>query len=279
MQSFLIATAISLVIVGLAGAQSSTVANSLDDYIDQNQRQYEAQIRKYEEALANFRTLFSKRQQVIDVQADLLQQKLEEAFVRINPLSLIDPWHKQCVQNYSSSIPTIATVRSRVASCQATISTALNSADSVYNTLKKYYNTNLKNSLADCVKKFPSAQLNYTVCVTKVIADANAYSISSQNSFNTHVKDADCTVDSRLRSAWTCSFGQVYSTSAAIENALRLIDNCIDNQLVCGSVSCSSGCPNVSTINLTEADFRNETIRNPFRGLSAQAGCREFRFK
>ncbi|BFG04197.1 uncharacterized protein DMAD_03220 [Drosophila madeirensis] len=279
MQSFLIATAISLVIVGLAAAQSSTVANSLDDYIEQNQRQYDARIRQCEETLANFRTLFSKRQQLIDVQADLLQQKLEEASARINPLSLIDPWHRQCVQNYSSSIPTIATARSGVANCQAIISTILNNAESAYNTLKKYYNTNLKNSLADCVKKFPSAQLNYTLCVTNVIAAANAYSISSQNNFNTYVKDADCTADSRIRAAWICSSRQVYSTSAAVETAQRLIDNCIDNQLVCGSVSCSAGCPNVSTISLTEVDFRNETIRNPFRGLSAQAGCREFRFK
>ncbi|XP_022224768.2 uncharacterized protein LOC111075642 [Drosophila obscura] len=279
MQSYFVAITVSLTVVGLAAGQSTPVTKSLEDYLGQNQRQYDARVRQYEQDLANFRTLFSKRQELIDLQADFLQLKLEEAAVRIDPLGLIDPWHRQCVQNYSGSIPTIATARSGVTKCRATINGVLNNAESTYNTLKNYYNVNLKNSLSDCVKNFPNAQLNYTLCVTKAIATTNTVSIANQNNFNIYLKDADCTADARIRAAWTCSTGQVYATGATIETAQRLIDNCIDNQLVCGSASCSAGCPNISFISLTEGDFRNETIRNPFRGLSTQAGCREFRFK
>ncbi|KAH8401540.1 hypothetical protein KR009_006325 [Drosophila setifemur] len=278
MHSFL-GVAISLALLGLVSSQATNVTHSLDAYIEQNQRQWDAKIRLYEDEMDNFRLLFSKRLEAIDSQADSMELKLNEASARLDPLALISPWTRNCVQNYSSTIPTVNIARAAIVKCKESISNVLTSVESTSNTLKSYYNVNVKNGLADCVKRFPNAQLNYTICVTKVVGDANKYTVTNQNTFNTNLKNAECTADSRIRSSWQCSFNQVYSYTSTVEVALRLVDDCIANREVCGSEACISGCPNVTNINLADISFSNDTIPNPFRLISKQSECLTFKFK
>ncbi|KAH8275418.1 hypothetical protein KR026_006753 [Drosophila bipectinata] len=264
----------SLGLFSLVSSQSS----SLDAYILQNQRQYDAKIKSYEDQLANFRTLFAKRLEAINLQADSMQLKLEEASARLDPIALIDGWSKQCVQNYSSSIPTVTASRAALVKCTESINGVLNNVESTYNSLKSYYANNLKNALANCNKVYTKALLNYTVCVTKVIGDANQYTITNQNNFNTYLKSAECTADSKIRSSWQCAFGQVYSTTATVEVALRLVNDCIENRNVCGSNLCDTGCPVRKTVSLKEFDLRNETLQNPFRYTDQHPNCLEIRW-
>lgn len=162
---------ISLGLFSLVASQSS----SLDGYILQNQRQYDAKVKSFEDQLASFRTLFSKRQEVINVQADLLQQKLEQASAQWDPIALIDGWNKQCVQNYTSTIPTVTVMRTAMAKCPEAITGVLNNAESTYNSLKTYYDKTLKTGLANCNKVYTTALLNYTICVTKVVSNKHIF--------------------------------------------------------------------------------------------------------
>ncbi|XP_016989585.2 uncharacterized protein LOC108051838 [Drosophila rhopaloa] len=277
MQSFSV-VAISLVLLSLSAVQANNVSESMDNYILQNQRQYDAKLKLLEDQLANFRTLFAKRIEALNMQADSMQFKLEEAAARLDPITLIDPWSKQCVQNYSVAIPTIASARSSIIKCAENLNGVLNSPESTYNSLNSYYKNNLKNALAQCVRLHPNAHFNYTLCVSKVIGDANKYTVTSQNNFNTYLKSSECTAESRIRTSWQCSFGQVYSITSSVEVAQRLVELCLVNREVCGSVVCSQpSCPNVTNVTLAEINPRKETINNPFTFVTNGMNCLTFR--
>ncbi|XP_017003381.2 uncharacterized protein [Drosophila takahashii] len=274
--------AISVALLSLVAGQASNVSQSMDLYILQNQRQYDAKLKQIEDQLANFRILFSKRIEALTVQADSMQSKLEQASAQLDPITLIDSWTKQCVQNYSVTIPTISAARTSITNCAQSISGVLNSPESTYNQLNNYYKNNLKNGLAQCLKLHPVAQLNYTLCVTKVIGDANKHTVTTENNFNTYLKSSECTAESRIRSSWQCSFAQVYSITSSVEVALKLIDNCIENRQVCGSITCSTDrptCPNVTNVTLAEINPKNDTILNPFTFVTDNMGCVEFRIR
>lgn len=166
-----------LLIVGLgaSGVQSaSNVTVYMDDYIRLNQQQYDTVLREYEATLANARENYAKELRAIDVQANLLQVKLEEAAGRLRPLQLIDTWHKQCVQNYSSNIPLISTVRTAMTACSTAAQNNLNSylaqCQSDYNSLKSYYSNTFKNAINNCEKNNPNSQFNYSTCITTTVS-------------------------------------------------------------------------------------------------------------
>ncbi|KAL7737166.1 hypothetical protein ACLKA6_005364 [Drosophila palustris] len=273
-----------LISVGSYGVLSaSNVTVHMEDYIRQNNRQYEAKLKKYEDEMATFRDTYGRELRAISVQADQLQIKLEEATERLRPLELIDSWHKQCVQNYTASIPTIATMRTALTSCstgaQNNLNSHLQNSVNTYNTLKNYYASNVKALFNDCEKRHPASQQNYTDCITAAIATANAYTIANQKNFNTYMQQASCAANTRINQAWECAFTTVHSTITALGVSLRLIDDCIANKLACASVSCTTGCKNHMVISLSENDFLNATINNPFFGLNSKLGCLEMKFK
>ncbi|KAH8304179.1 hypothetical protein KR059_003030 [Drosophila kikkawai] len=273
----LLRAAIIVSLLGCVVAQATDITDSLDGYIHENQRQNDDRLKFYEYQLENFRILFAKQLEPIDVQADSMQLKLEEASDRLGPIAQIDSWTKQCVQNYSSSLPTISAARKSITSCKSPISTILNSAESTLNLLKTQYSKTLVNALASCVKLYSTQKLNYTMCVTKAIGDNNRYTLTNQDTFNANMKSAECSANEKVRTSWLCTFKQVYSMSSAVEIAVRLVDTCIEHQTVCGSVACLSSCPHVTGIAL--ADVRDKsTITNPFKTVSADMGCLEFRF-
>jgi len=146
----------------------------MEDYIRQNQRQYEARLKKYEDEMATFRETYGRELRAISVQADQLQLKLEEATERLRPLELIDSWHKQCVQNYSASLPTIVAMRTALTACstgaQNTLNSHLQNAVNTYNSLKSYHANNVKALFTDCEKRHPASQQNYTDCITAAVS-------------------------------------------------------------------------------------------------------------
>ncbi|XP_017132023.1 uncharacterized protein LOC108149129 [Drosophila elegans] len=277
MQS-LLQVAISLALLSLSAGQATSSFESMDLYLLQNQRQYDAKLKQLEDEMANFKNLFASRIQALNVQADSMQLKLEEATARLDPITLIDSWSKQCVQNYTNTIPTIAVARASITKCAENINGVLNNPESAYNSLNSYYKNNLKNGLAQCVKLHPNAHLNYTLCVTKVIGDTNKYTVTSQNNFNNYLKSSECTAESRVRSSWQCAFGQVYSITSTVEVAMRLVDMCLENRVVCGELALNTpSCPNVANVTLADINPRNATISNPFRSVTNSMNCLTFR--
>ncbi|KAH8300077.1 hypothetical protein KR044_009522, partial [Drosophila immigrans] len=280
----LIAVLALLICVGASGVlSSSNVTAHMDDYIRLNQRQYEAKSKKFEDEIATFRETYGRELRAISVQADLLQLKLDEATERLRPIELIDSWHNQCVQNYSATIPTVASVRAALTSCTTAAQNNLNgylqNAQNTYNSYKSYHTNNVKNMLTDCEKKHPASQQNYTNCVTSAIATANVNTIANQKNFITYMEQANCAANTRITQAWECSFTTVHNTISTLGVAVRLIDDCIANKMSCASVSCTTGCKNHMVVSLSEADFLNNTINNPFIGLSSKLGCLEIKFK
>ncbi|KAH8253202.1 hypothetical protein KR032_004094 [Drosophila birchii] len=270
----------AVVIVALlscALAQAPDITDSLEGYIHENQRQNDDRLKFYEDQLANFRNVYAKQLEPIDVQADSMQLKLEEASERLGPIAQIDSWTRQCVQNYSSSLPTVSVARKNIINCKALISTILGPAENTLNLLRTQYTKTLVNALANCVKLYSTHKLNYTMCVTKAIGDNNRYTLTNQDTFNANLKTAECSANEKVRTSWQCTFKQVYAMSSAVEIAVRLVDTCIEDQVVCGSSACLSSCPHVTGIAL--ADVRDKsTITNPFRTVTADMGCLEFRF-
>ncbi|EDV56140.2 uncharacterized protein LOC6549607 [Drosophila erecta] len=277
MQSFL-GVALVLALLSLVASQARNSSQSMELYIIQNQRQFDAKIKQLADELANVKNLFQKQLTAIDVQADSMQLKLEQAIVHLDPIILIDSWSKQCVQNYSSSIPTITVARDSIIKCKESISGIFNAPDNNYNTLNNYYKNNVKNGLAQCLKLHHTAQINYTLCVIKVIDDANKYTISTQNTFHTNLRSSECTADIRIRTSWQCSFGQVYSITTKVEQALQLIYSCISNKIICGSFE-RQDCPYKSYVTLAEINPLNDTILNPFKGVTNDMKCLEFQIK
>ncbi|EDW09671.1 uncharacterized protein LOC6579863 [Drosophila mojavensis] len=266
---------------GAISAENLTIY--LEDYIIQNQRQNDARLAQIENELDTVRSTFSSGLRAISIQADQMELKLEEVKARLDPIELIDSWHKQCVQNYSGTIPSITSVRTTLNSCsssaQGNLNSILSNSQNTFNSLKNYYNNNAKKLLTDCAKAHIESLTNYTACVKNAISTVNTYTISNQKSFNTYMQQAKCAADIRINQAWECAFTSIYSTVSAVSTAVRLIDDCIFNQLACASVTCSTGCSNHMVISLKENDFHNETIKNPFIGLNSKLGCIEMKFK
>ncbi|XP_017864646.1 PREDICTED: uncharacterized protein LOC108614939 [Drosophila arizonae] len=208
---------------GAISAENLTIY--LEDYIIQNQRQNDARLAQIENELDTVRSIFASGLRAISIQGDQMELKLEEVKARLDPIELIDSWHKQCVQNYSGTIPSI------------------------------------------------------TSKLVLQISTVNTYTISNQKSFNTYMQQAKCAADIRINQAWECAFTSIYNTVSAVSTAVRLIDDCIFNQLACASVTCTTGCSNHMVISLKENDFNNETIKNPFIGLNSKLGCIEMKFK
>ncbi|XP_034103035.1 uncharacterized protein LOC117567278 [Drosophila albomicans] len=283
MFNFIAVLALLICVGATVVLSSSNVTVYMEDYIRLNQRQYEAKVKKFEVEIATFRETYGRELRAISVQADLLELKLNEATERLRPLELIDSWHNQCVQNYSTTIPTVATVRAALTSCstaaQSNLNGHLQNAQNTYNNLKSYHTTNVKNMLNDCEKRHPASQGNYTSCVTNAIATANVNTIANQKNFITYMEQAECGAKSRITQAWECSYTTVHNTISSLSIALRLIDDCIANKMSCASVSCTTGCKNRMIVNLSQADFLNTTINNPFIGLSSKLGCLEIKFK
>ncbi|XP_064535928.1 uncharacterized protein LOC135426631 [Drosophila montana] len=273
-----------LICLGAYGDLSTPLVTvHMEDYIAQNQRQYDAKLKMWEDELAIFRKTYTSELRSIAVHADQLEAKLEETKARLNPIELIDSWHKQCVQNYSATIPLIANVRTALSSCANTAQSNLNgiltNSQNTFNNLKNFYNSNLKTLLSDCVKRNPNSQLNYTICVMSAITTTNTHTINNQKNFNTYMQQAKCAADIRTTQTWECAFTTVYSTSSSLGASIRLIDDCIANKLACASVSCASSCTNHMVISFKENDFLNATIKNPFYGLDSKLGCLEMKFK
>ncbi|XP_034477928.1 uncharacterized protein LOC117784330 [Drosophila innubila] len=273
-----------LISVGSYGVLSaSNVTGHMEDYIRQNQRQYEARLKKYEDEMATFRETYGRELRAISVQADQLQLKLEEATERLRPLELIDSWHRQCVQNYSASLPTIVAMRTALTACstgaQNNLNGHLQNSVNTYNSLKSYHANNVKALFTDCEKRHPASQQNYTDCITTAIATANTNTIANQKNFNTYMQQSNCAANTRINQAWECAFTTVHSTISTLAVSLRLIDDCIANKLACASVSCTTGCKNHMVIILDDNDFLIPTINNPFYGFNSNLSCLEIKFK
>ncbi|XP_054746997.1 uncharacterized protein LOC129252882 [Anastrepha obliqua] len=264
------------------------VTTKTEDYINENRRQYNATLQSYLDQINGVKNSLEDQLKVIDKQKVLLLNTIQQTYERIDPLEVLSLPSKYCVQQYRAELPYGDIIKANIESCITSARSYSNSIVSTPNTyysqLNSYYNSNLKTGLNNCAKSHSNPSLNYTLCVTTVIAQANTYTNTNRVNFASSMQSSDCSLNSRIDVAVSCSYNYVNSALTSIGAATRLIDECIngylENKPKCeiNNTTVYAGCPNVVYMEVKDGDFQNKTIANPIQGLSRSQDCLELRF-
>lgn len=249
--------------------------NNVQDFIALSYRQYEAQIAEYEARISAFRDAYGKQLKPLDSQRILIEQKVNELEDRLNPLQLLGETSKYCVQKYRYNLTTITDVRTPITNCISSATSNLNgyvsSPENTKNTFRNYLNNNIRSTLNNCERNHNASLTNYTICVTDTIAVANAYASNNRNTFNTQMRNAECSADNRIQVAVECSFTTVFSAISNVGQVTRLIDDCLNNVNDCPR--CDGACPDTTYIQFDKDYYYNRTITNPFYNRISDSGC------
>ncbi|KAH8300641.1 hypothetical protein KR018_000926 [Drosophila ironensis] len=253
---------------------------NLDAYIEKIKKQADNKLKMYNDKLDRVRLSFDKHVDGMDWQVKFMQQKLEDAANNLQTISDINPKVKDCVEKYMSYSPKILDANNESVNCKpASIDNILNIPKANFSSLRTYYDTNLKDSLANCIQKYRESSLNYTNCVLKTVATLETNLARHWREFQKNLDEVKFNAKTRIRTAWQCAFNILHTTSYNLGSSLRLINDCISNERSCGSISCAPRCPHEMQLDIKERDFQRITIKNPFHGADRHLGCMELRFK
>ncbi|EDV37928.2 uncharacterized protein Dana_GF11172 [Drosophila ananassae] len=259
------------------------VTESMVEYLQLYQTNYEAKVKKCEDMLADFRQGFAKELSGIDLQKDLLKSRVQDAWSQLKPFEFIDSWHRQCVRNYSSVIPSTYQAGASMTECLMTANTYFNgiesSAKHICSSIKSQATHTFGNHKRSCQIGHRKSQADYNNCIKKSISSLDMDISRLWSSFHKHLDEADFSAKTRIRMAWVCAFNTLYTTSNNLGSSMRLINDCIAGQRSCGIMSCTSRCANQMRLDIRERDFKSLTIKNPFHGGNKHMGCMELRFK
>ncbi|XP_020815036.1 uncharacterized protein LOC110189335 [Drosophila serrata] len=257
------------------------VTKAMSEFLQLHQSHYDERLRMCEDTLDNFRKAFGKDIQAVKVQSELMQAKVEETWAWIRPYEKIDSWHRQCVANYSATVPSVSQLRASMNSCgvQVYLDGILSSALTSCNNIKRYATYILNTNKDTCERMHKKSQLGFNNCLKKAVIPLDAEVAKSWNDFQRLIGGAESNARNRIRTSRQCAFNTIYTTSYNIGIARRLILDCIGNEQTCGRSSCSSRCPHQMYMDIKDRDFRSVTIRNPFQGPNRHLGCLELRFK
>ncbi|XP_067616792.1 uncharacterized protein [Eurosta solidaginis] len=277
----IISVLIALQAIAYVAAQN--VTSKADDYVNENRRQYNATLQSFMDKIAEINKSLEDQVTALDKQKELLLKQIKETNERLEPLEHLDETSKFCVQKYKAELPYGDTVKASIESCftnaRASYASVVSELQLDYTNLLNYYNVDFQNALTSCSKSFANPSGNYTNCVLAVVSRANAYTSNYRDTFASSVQASSCTVNSRIDATVRCSSSYYNSAISSLGSVERLVTDCISgsaSQAQCPTVP--AGCTNVKTVVLTNADFANSTITNPFLGLSKSQGCVEIRF-
>lgn len=150
------------------------ITTSTEDFLIQNQRQYDENIARMEERLTLLRLNFESELRTIITQREFLLVILKEVDQKLYPLRFLDDLNKHCVQKYEGNIPITKTVNDTIANCETNALKQFNSfayaPTLTKTTLNTYYTNTLVTVLNNCKKTHPNFESqNYTNCVTKAV--------------------------------------------------------------------------------------------------------------
>lgn len=149
------------------------VTESMVEYLQLYQTNYEAKVKKCEEMLTDFRQGFAKELRGIDLQKDLLKSRVQDAWSQLKPFEFIDSWHRQCVRNYSSVIPSTYQAGASMTECLMTANTYFNgiesSAKHICSSIKSQATHTFGNHKRSCQIGHRKSQADYNNCIKKSV--------------------------------------------------------------------------------------------------------------
>ncbi|XP_014093844.2 uncharacterized protein [Bactrocera oleae] len=286
LQVIVVAVALSTTAASYTASEVVNVTTRTDDYILENQRQFNATLQGYLDQMSIVTNGLEVGLKVLDRQKVLLLKSIQETYEKIDPLELLGLPAKYCVQQYHDELPYNQIVKANIESCITSArnyaNSMISSANTYYSYLKSYYTNTFNPNLNACAKSNSNPSLNYTLCVTSVISKVNSYIHSNRESFDAGMQTAHCNLENRLDIAAGCTHTQFNSVLTSVGAATRLIHDCLSDYLESlndnNNGTISTGCPNVVYVEVEDRDVQSRTISNPLFGLNSTANCVEIRF-
>ncbi|XP_054746933.1 uncharacterized protein LOC129252763 [Anastrepha obliqua] len=266
-----------------------TTTPRADLYHMHNQRQFTVNVKELEQSLLNFKASYHARLDVIGLNIDLLETKLEEVDNRLNPLMLLDDINDYCVQKHRVKLPQITQLTIKMKKCTLKGTNAyagiVSAAERTLRNLKSYYTNTLASAVNDCKTKHAGnfAESNYTTCVSTAVNNAATKTHADTNKFQNQMKTAECTAGTKVREIFDCYSVKVFSAIKIIGEVMELVENCITGQKFCPSCGDETAftkgrCPYHLGWHLAESDLTSEKINNPFKGISKTTPCLQINF-
>lgn len=246
-------------------------------------------MKELEESLANFKTNFYARLDVIAFNIELLEAKLEEVDNKLNPLVLLDDINDYCVHKYRAKLPQIAQLTTKLKECTLKGNNAysglVSAVETTVRNLKNYYTSTLTSAVNDCRKKHAGhfTETNYTQCISTAVTNASAKTYADTNTFQNQMKTAECNAAMKVREVFDCYNVQVFSTFKAIGEVMASVENCIGGQEFCPTCGDDTAvtkgrCPYHMSWHLADSDLTSEKINNPFKGITKTTPCLQLNF-
>ncbi|KAM7361027.1 uncharacterized protein ACRADG_009312 [Cochliomyia hominivorax] len=246
-------------------------------YINLNRQQYEKNLQEYDLQMETFKQSYAASLNTINIRLEMLTDTLNQNDAKLNPLLTLSDLSKSCVNKYRSSIPSQAATSTKVNSCINTANGKLNSLLSAplstKNYLDSYYKNTFEKGITNCQTKFSYLPLNYTLCVTNVVSDANAYTFNNQKTFATQMDAAQCSGNANIKQALDCSYNVEKDTLSAVAVANTLIEKCLLRQDECKQCNSTYFCSEVAYIKRSEVNYYERTMANPFYGRNNVKEC------
>lgn len=245
------------------------ITSRVEDYVNLNRRQYATNLLNLNSQMETFQQSYSERLHAINEQKDSLIDSITQLNDYLNPFEVLSDYSNSCVAQYRSLVPSIAVTKTAMESC---ITTANNQMYSLIaspkvavDNLELYYNQDFEKALTNCNVRFPNTtSLNNTICITQVVNTTNAYTVSTQNTFDARMDASRCGANSNVKTALNCSYAVLNSTISLMAEAKVSTDKCLQG-VECSTVkrySCSEGYYTPKS----EIDFYNRTTVNPLYG-------------
>ncbi|XP_037816592.1 uncharacterized protein LOC119606980 [Lucilia sericata] len=256
---------------------------NIDAYINLNKQQHEQNIHEFDTKIEVFNQSYASSLEIIGIKLDLLIFALAQADEKLNPLSVISEFSRQCVNKYRHMIPKIVDIKSRMVNCinQAVnkMPTLLADVIQIRNYLDNYYKNTFESNILNCQRFYGKYPRNFTLCITHVVADTNTYTIANQKQFGHKIDALECTSDLIIKQTLDCSFDVESDTISAIAEASTLINRCMSGLDDCKQICTGYTCEEVYIMDRSEVDFSSKVIRNPFYGRSDVKNCLMIKIK
>ncbi|KAL9900635.1 uncharacterized protein ACN427_007762 [Glossina fuscipes fuscipes] len=241
---------------------------SLEDYLESHRRQFAAHLDDYNNRIDALHKLFEKNLETIEIQKQLLLDRIRQAEERLFPLELLNEQSKKCVSKYRNDMPNSARTQDDISECldvaKYQVRVIGTEPRELLKTLNNYYANNFEKSISNCL-----AEVNtpYT-CIEEQIFNANEFTVDHNLKFDEQMDNSEHYARAHIKAALNCSFVIDFQAAMAIAEIKLNIDLCMksnDNYCMCKQ---GHTCNNLQRVPLSDLNSENITITNSLYGTS-----------
>lgn len=238
----------------------------MDDYLTANRRNQNTLLQDYDNQIANFKTFYLERVNIVNIQLNFLMDSLKEVDETLYTMELLGNWNKECITKYKSALPEEVATRVMMNVCVTTANSFLPSLtkdlQETRQDLKKYFENNFEENVANC---------NNEACVSNVVSQTNMVMTESRRTFNKQMATSTHTANGYIITALDCSFKAQSNAVSLIASTKTLIDRCAQHADCIPKTG--SFCENVDEISSYMVNSTKPTVPNPFYERSDNVTC------